>query len=136
MELEQVTQPIKEVKKEPNFEKTLLKDNPYDENYKFLIKRKDGYKFMLYTIKYPTNNCQLSSIGNANDLLQIPEGDIVEVIHAIRKGTCNMVIMDIRDSYLVKLKKFFEPFGEFRLESPYKSSNGSSMVILILKWNI
>jgi len=135
MESEQIVKE-KTDKKVSAISQRLLDEKPYLDNYRFDIRRFDGYRVMLFTMRHPTNNCQLSSIGNANNFLAIPEDSINEAMHTIRKTTCNMVMMDIRKEYLERLKIFLAPFGELRMETPYISANGSNMVILIMKWNI
>lgn len=83
----------------------------------------------------PTRNCQLCSLGGSEKLLEFKEfPDIVKQIfkkirYQIGK---HIVLIDIRQFHLDKMKKLVQPYCNKINIKKYTSTNGSEMVLCLL----
>lgn len=124
-----------EVKKEP-IEIVLITDAPYTDNYKVTVKDINGYKHNVYIFRYPTNNCQLSTIGQATSLLSVVENRTHDTMIELRRKSNTLVLIDIRSEYKERMLKLLAPYMTIVTETPYHSSNGSNMILYIMRWAI
>lgn len=78
-----------------------------------------------------TGNCQLSIVGNMVTLMKVTS-DLKKQLKEIQNYSGRKLLLcDIRSEVLPQLQKEL-PKNVFKMVSPYKSSNGSNMVIVIL----
>lgn len=84
-------------------------------------------------LKYPTGNCQWACIRHANIFLNAYTlKKRLECFHKIRE-VCkqSMILLDIQDSLVTNVKEIFDD-DFIKVDSPYESTNGSKMTILLL----
>jgi len=88
--------------------------------------------------QYPTLNCQVGSIASFNSVMDtFKETDkeeellasLVEIDITLQK---NLVLIDISRGRADRMRKFFNKY--IHLDSPYTSTNGSMMVIMLLNF--
>lgn len=103
-----------------------------------IVHTSNGYQFTLKVDACPTNNCQIFSLSVFNHMFaahyQLPASEIMSGIHMIKKATgwtIPLCLVDVYATYLPKLKEL-----PHRFIQPYKSSNGSEMVMALLDTRI
>ena len=104
----------------------------------FKAKAQSGYKFGFTIIKHPTANCQVSCISNAqllNKFRMTSTARIRYLMYFIKKHTTNQVLVDLNIHNVEKFKKIMSKYSSIVYETPYKSTNGSNMVMILFKFN-
>jgi hypothetical protein len=116
-------------------------NSPTSEFCNFSIKRpKNRGTFMIAIAKYPTGNCQLMSVAYMNQLLHNVVDDdgnyskeiaLAILMECIRLISCAKMLslLDVNEKYALKVEEMFE----VNTKTPYTSSNGSKMVMFIVK---
>lgn len=108
--------------------------SPYTFKCKNII---DRYYRLFTIITRPANNCQLSVIGNADNLTFLNlkfKQDKKLLFTTIKKYTSRQILLDINVKYLDTIKEIFKEVADIVLCSEYTSTNTSKMVIIIFKW--
>lgn len=117
------------VKKE-NFKKT-NGNGSLSNVYQFAVK-KNGSSPNIQVSPGFTYNCQLSIIGPMNSLI-VNSSDLRAQLLEIQKiDGRRLLLCDLNKSYFDKLQTIITNKEVYQSVQPYKSSNGSSMVICIL----
>lgn len=105
---------------------------PSTDSFKILTK--SGYSVTISIIESPTGNCQLSSIGCFNNLLDVLSISEIEAVFFVlrSKGYINkrLFLIDVNESYISQLKEKLYSKG-----CSYVSTNGSSMHYGIIKFD-
>ena len=105
------------------------------------IENKNNGSYFCGSYWYPTGNCQLFSMVYVNTFIDsiqtsdLESKDILSMLKYIyvinRKRMC---FIDINLSYLERFHKYFDEFIEWQDEIKYKSTNGSDMVAIIVRF--
>ena len=99
------------------------------------IKNSLGYIHNLYIVGYPTVNCQISSIGMAENIRHFNnEEDLKALMSTLRDNTCNQILIDIYRNKVDDILKKFELFTTITFNTPYINTTGSNMNMILLKW--
>lgn len=82
----------------------------------------------------PSGNCQLALLGRYNCIRSYIKniGDYAALMTYVRQFK-RLLLLDIKVTFLQELKKWAK--GDIILEAPYKSTNGSNMVLVIINVN-
>lgn len=103
---------------------------------KITIQCKDGYKLSpVYFDRYFTGNCQLGSLSYVNNFLQrvSSDKDITELFSSLRKELAAQYppqfLFDVNNSLAQLVRDYFQVV----VDAPYVSTNGSNMVLFIVK---
>ncbi len=100
------------------------------------IKNNLGYVYNLYIVGYPTVNCQISSVGMAENIRHFnDEEDLKKLMLILRDNTCNQILIDIYHSKVDDILNKFKPFTTITFNTPYTNTSGSNMNMILLKWN-
>lgn len=102
-------------------------------NYK-LKSTSNIYNGIMKAIKYPTDNCQLSSLGSAFYIKYFNEEQIEMFKLLCKKNLCKQILIDIKQNDLDLIKQILINKVVFIVEQEYTSTNGSKMVLCIFKW--
>lgn len=91
----------------------------------------------VYALVYPTGNCQLGSLFNFQQVIGYCNGDVAQVkklLPDLKKALCYkpLCLFDVRKNYEAKMDAIFEK-ESIVMKSEYKSTNGSEMIIYIIK---
>lgn len=78
-----------------------------------------------------TNNCQLCIVGSAQNLLMHCTHPKEQLYEVYRKTGKRIALFDIKENYMEKLRQVI-PKDKIILISPYKSTNGSNMNIILI----
>jgi len=100
---------------------------------------KNHYSSTLYVGYWPTNNCQLSTLGSASNINKLDARDKDRIkcfMDKLRTMTLNQILIDVKQAEYAKLIRRLAPFTEVVISNNYKSTNGSKMRLAILKWTI
>jgi len=126
---------IKEVEKE-KVTTTVVVESYKGEGYdtKIRFKTPNNYSMNIMIIRHPTQNCQISSIGLAQNIRLIINEDIKKFIEVLQRNTCSQILVDVHNRYMRELNKVLEPYLDVVFKQPYKSTNGSEMTMMLLKW--
>ncbi len=95
----------------------------------FQMKSKDGYSVTMLLTRYPTGNCQLSSIGYLNCLLtrkwtkEVNVACIKECYRLLGMDP-KLILVDVNKSLIPDVEKLFSTVVA---KNPYTSTNGSEM---------
>ncbi len=93
-----------------------------------------SYKFFLSVLKYPTQNCQLTSLGPLATLLSrttVPD-EVLFVLrqcYALLGFQALLVLVDVKQSFCEAVEKCFQVV----VKTPYVSTNGSLMCLYVVK---
>lgn len=105
---------------------------PYDFTFSFK-KECEAYNYVASLCKYPTQNCQLSSIGcmdvifeSTNDNAEVR--DIIREFHNKLNHPINMILLDVKTHYIDRVRECFKVITETK----YFSTNGSEMCLFIV----
>lgn len=91
-----------------------------------------GRKVIAY-YRYPTNNCQLASIGAVNYMLQqSTKEEIKEIFKLIIDTGASLLLVDVHQGYLQRLDEII-PADAYLVKSEYKSPTGSIMILCIIE---
>jgi hypothetical protein len=114
--------------------------NSYDLACRFGIKSKT-YSWTIYITKWPTGNCQLTSVAYMNFMLDKTQSN-KEDVHAILRECyrlCNgnpaapftpkLIMIDVKKEYIERVESCFEVV----MKNPYVSTNGSNMCLFMVK---
>lgn len=87
----------------------------------------------------PTNNCQLASVASFNGTLSMVNSQ-EGLIHVLKCfSQCagkRILLLDLKTGERDKLKRLLQGTNMIIAETPYTSTNGSSMTIFLIKvWN-
>ena len=99
----------------------------------FGLKSRDGYTVNLIITRYPTGNCQLSSIGYLNCLFlrswtkEVMVGAIKECYRLIGMEP-KLIFVDVQKKHIEDVEKLFT----VKTKSPYISTNSSEMCAFIV----
>lgn len=103
---------------------------------KITIQCKDGYKLSpVYFDRYFTGNCQLGSLSYVNNFLQrvSSDKDITELFSSLRKELSAQYppqfLFDVNNGLAQLVRDYFQVV----VDAPYVSTNGSNMVLFIVK---
>lgn len=99
-------------------------------------------RIMLYNeghtfVESPTYNCQLFSIGGFDNIIgyyktkTISAKEIFQ--HILNVTSKSIVLLDINEEHVKDTLEIFKEADSIILNYPYKSSNGSNMVILMIQ---
>jgi hypothetical protein len=105
-----------------------------DNSFMFEIKKKSGYIFNLQLTKYPTGNCQLSSIGYLNCLFTNGIRDkqtvheVINECYRMMSWTKKLILVDVHEKHIIDVESCFH----VKTKNPYTSTNGSKMCVLIV----
>jgi hypothetical protein len=95
-----------------------------------------GYRSSFHFHRYPTNNCQLGSIAAAANFLEKVDSDkdIEELFTSLKNNIQPGVyppqfIIDVKQKYAQLVRDYFTCV----VDAPYTSTNGSNMVLFIVK---
>lgn len=82
--------------------------------------------------RYPTYNCQLSSIGNIQSFLSYAtSNDIIKLFKFINKELSRKILLlDIQSQYMDFLSFLTDDL--FIMKFPYKSTSGSDMILCMI----
>lgn len=94
----------------------------------------NDYKSAIVVIKYPTNNCQLSSLMDAANLVYINTSVKEELFKEIYNCTNRQILIDIKQVDCEQIESLFKEYMDMVIKTPYISTNGSNMVLYIYKW--
>ena len=101
----------------------------------FSIKSRSLYTFTITVCKFPTSNCQVSSFGNMNFLLEYTNKN-KEDVNAIIKECYNLIsykplliLVDVKDTFIEVVERCFEVITK----TPYISTNNSNMCLFLVK---
>ena len=140
----------KPVRKYTKTIKEVLKDNPKPKEEKCIYLKKETFinkdnftnrytlqvgkswdAFEISITRYVTNNCQLMSIGNFQELLKKAE-DLIEELKVIKSVIRkNIALVDIKEDFISLLKEKI-PTDMIIMISPYTSTTGSKMNICLI----
>lgn len=118
--------------------KDLKETHPGQPN--LLIRNINTRSGSIWVVNYPTLNCQLFSIGNAQNMcsqhfLSITKlEDILFTIKSI-VGSKRLMLIDIRSTLLTSFKKSLSKYIERTIDTPYTSTNGSEMTTSLVYLN-
>lgn len=122
----------------PKLKVTLQKDKDYEDYiYKISFTTDKGYTRSMHLTHFPTNNCQLSSIGsfdNINFIDSKNKEDIHTLLKVIREKSCNQLMIDIYTSIVDEIMERISPYFDIVFKQDYISTNTSKMTIILLKW--
>jgi hypothetical protein len=103
---------------------------------KIIIQRKDGYKLSaVYFDRYFTGNCQLGALSYVNNFLEnvSSDKDITELFASLRVHLADkyppQFLFDVRNNLAQLVRDYFQVV----VDAPYVSTNGSNMVLFIVK---
>jgi len=114
------------------------------EGFKSVTFQLPSYGIQLTISQSPTYNCQIMSFGYIYYIAQLSNSKEVlkEILQlCIQLGIIkNMIMVDVRSDYVQKTKDLFEPYlknnpytdQKITLETPYKSTTGTNMTLLLL----
>ena len=90
---------------------------------------------------YPhTDNCQLCVIGSACSIITnkgITKDEKKQMFRLLtQRWNRSLLLMDIRSEVAQIAREIFSNPGSIVMDSPYKSTNGSNMVIMIVNTNV
>lgn len=95
----------------------------------------NAYPVTVRVIYSPTGNCQNYFIRAYNQMRNLDKEDVNRILKYIQNIVKkNMIIMDINEGIWRTQKSFFEK-DSITLEHPYKSTNGSNMVMIMMLTN-
>ena len=93
-------------------------------------------KEYFYATLTPFANCQTFCLASAVQLLKIKDEDMPEFMKDLfkymEKRQC---VIDLRSSNSAEILKKLEPFTENIISTPYKSTNGSDMILHIIQFD-
>jgi hypothetical protein len=104
----------------------------YNKTIEFLSQY--DYYTKIVVCKYPTENCQLSSVGRAIEIIYIKDEDKKEFFKILKKYTTNQIIFDIKEGYIERFELFIKDYMDIVTKTKYNSTNGSNMNLYIYKW--
>lgn len=133
--------------------KDFLKDHTYLQSSIIKLEYEDGDEFRIIkgfpkyiTMGNPFWNCQITTMGNAGAILSTltDSKDMQKLLRACLQGPYlkRMLMIDIYQSYVEEVINNISPFifkeadGKIKMNSPYISSNGSKMCILLFCMDI
>jgi hypothetical protein len=111
---------------------------PYSETSEwaiFSVKKSGGYEFNVAVGKWPTGNCQVTSIAYFNSLLSNTANNkadvtaIIKEMYKMLKLTPLLIIVDVKSQYIAGVDATLEVVHKH----PYKSTNGSDMCLYLAK---
>lgn len=115
--------------KEYNFSE---KESKEAGNKSLSFKLSNGYKIEITFSISPFGNCQNFAISNFENLLQGSDKDIYFfLLKTVFLSGKRLLIIDIKYNRLERIKNLFNDCIIF--EQPYESTNGSKMIILMIK---
>ena len=85
-----------------------------------------------YIIRYPTLNCQLSSVGPMSSIIFVSDEDVAIVLQAILINSNKQLLLDINTNME---KKIFDKISKYIKEIkkfPYTNTTGSEMIFCIV----
>ena len=112
--------------------KVVTYNSAYDKIIK--VKHSNGYTRSVYLTKYPTQNCQVSAIGIASNLITVKEEDESELISQLRKHTLSQIWVDLTEKNHKPFRKRYKKYFRVVFTKRYEISNGSKMVMSLLAW--
>lgn len=95
-----------------------------------------NYEYLSFSLhEFPTRNCELGILGYSEKFLNI--GDNPEIIKKVLKTIyyqidLTLLLIDIEQSYLDKMKKLLKPYCKKINVKNYISTNNSKMVLCLL----
>lgn len=95
----------------------------------------NSYGGSLFGYQSPTNNCQLSIVESFATILDRHSNDeTIFYITCLIQATLGrkIILLDVNDRYNERITKIFGK-DNIIMYSPYKSTNGSNMCIMLLK---
>lgn len=100
----------------------------------FNIKKPQSYTFNISVTKWPTGNCQLSSIAYMNQMLTHTSNkeDALAIImecYRLIGLTPLLIIIDVNIKYAPTIEQYFDKIVH---KHPYTSTNNSSMCLFII----
>lgn len=103
---------------------------------KITIQCSNGYKLSpVYFDRYFTGNCQLGSLSYVNNFLErvSSDKDITELFSSLRKELAGkyppQFLFDVNNNLAQLVRDYFKVV----VDAPYVSTNGSNMVLFIVK---
>ena len=109
---------------------------PMTSNYcPFYIHKAGGYKIQIGITKWPTGNCQLSSIAYLQNLFlatNCNKSDVIAILkecYRICGASPLLICIDVRSHLVDQVEKCFN----IKHKYPYTSTNGSSMCLFMAK---
>lgn len=115
--------------------KELNDTNPGQPNLSVKVINNRGAN--IWITNYPTLNCQLFSIGSANMLKNFTPENLENFLFTIKSIVSGKYLMlaDLKDRDLNTFKSTIKLYTEKIIETPYTSTNGSSMIICLVYLN-
>lgn len=109
-----------------------FKLNPLNSSFGvYELTEEDSYRSCIFTS--PTANCQLYSIGNVDHILYKDKELRLEIFKFIqRQVSKNIVLLDIKQTIENQVLEIFPDKHDIISRTPYVSTNGSNMLILLI----
>jgi len=112
----------------------------HSSNPNFDIRNLSTRRGMIWVCNYPTLNCQMFSIGNAQFLVNLPENSTVKLEDLLLTfkrivGGKSLMFVDIKQNILDDFKESIKEYTEKTIDTPYISTNNSKMVTVLVYFN-
>ena len=108
----------------------------YNEfNHMIYFPTPTGYERNVFIYKYPTDNCQLASMGRAENLMMIDLKYLNLFFKELFNMGFNQVLLDVIDTKASVIKGVLNKAMTVVMEQEYLSTNGTLMRLIIYKWN-
>lgn len=107
-------------------------------HFKPSTKKAQTYSRSVMINRYPTNNCQVSSLGQACNISFISDTATKRldcIMKVFRQNTQAQVLIDVTDRQQKGVLKRFKNYTSIVHTFKYISTNGSIMHMTLLKWN-
>jgi hypothetical protein len=97
---------------------------------------KGAYSSNTWLFRYPTMNCQLTTICSMENFLNFVKDDndvipILQAFYELGKWQNKITLIDVKKTVWDRVDKIFEKYVFKKL--PYDSTNGSAMCLYLLK---
>jgi len=119
--------------KESNIKIRCFNNNDFDKIIHF--QDINGYSNSVSIYKYPTYNCQLSSLADAKNLLYCRHSDINKLMIYINSYTNPLLLVDINAKFKKDFEELISNYLTINHFYPYISTNKSNMILYMLEWN-
>ena len=87
-----------------------------------------------FMVGSPFANCQTFCFNNAKTVLKIDNSDMLKFMKMVyQRVEKRQFVIDVNDSYSEEILNKFKPFIRNIISTPYKSTNGSSMILHLIQ---
>lgn len=114
--------------------KLTISHGEYQYNFRLT---KGTYTYDITLSKWPTGNCQLSSLGLMNYVFVISQErkvvqDIIKELYVMARHAPKLILLDVRNEFVAAVEKCFK----VKIKQPYVSTNATNMCLFVVELDV